>query len=259
MAGSRVRRRYAAVVQLIEEPSVTPERIRQRATTLTARLREAAERAGRDPNAVRIVAVTKGFGEPVVRAALEAGQRALGENRVQEAEPKVEAHPDAEWHLVGHLQSNKARRALALFRTIHSVDSLELLARLDRLAHDESRRPALLLQLNLSGEERKAGFAADWFAEQAARPGELTAALAALGAARVTGLMTMARAGAGDAEQHATFARLRELRERLAQASGQDLPELSMGMTADAEAGVAEGATLVRIGTALFGPRPDRH
>jgi pyridoxal phosphate enzyme (YggS family) len=243
-------------VQLIEEPAITPGLVRERVATLTTRLRTAAERAGRDPGGFRIVAVTKGFGLPVVRAAREAGLATLGENRVQEAEPKVEAVPDADWHLVGHLQSNKARRALALFRTIHSVDSVELLARLDRLAHDDSRRPVLLLQVNLSDEEGKAGFDPDSFARQAARPGELAAALGELRAAQVRGLMTMARAGADENEQRATFARLRELRDRLAQASGLDLPELSMGMTADAEAAVAEGATMVRIGTALFGPRP---
>lgn len=243
-------------MQLIEEPPITPELVRERAAALDARLRAAAERAGRDPDGFRMVAVTKGFGLPVVRAAIEAGLITLGENRVQEAEPKVEAFPGAEWHLVGHLQSNKARRALALFRAIHSVDSLELLARIDRLAHDDSHRPALLLQVNLSGEDRKAGFDPDWFGQQSRARGELAAGLNDLRAARVRGLMTMARAGANAAEQHAVFARLRELRDRLAEASGLDLPDLSMGMTADADAAVAEGATLVRIGTALFGPRP---
>lgn len=241
-------------MQVIEEPPLTPDLVRERVAALTTRLRNAAERTGRDPDGFRIVAVTKGFGLSVVRAALDAGLAALGENRVQEAEPKVEAFPDAEWHLVGHLQSNKARRALALFPTIHSVDSLELLGRLDRLAHDDSRHPGLLLQVNLSGEERRSGFDPAWFEREAG--GELARAVAGLRAARVTGLMTMARAGADSGEQHATFARLRELRDRLAQASGLALPELSMGMTADAEAAVAEGATLVRIGTALFGPRP---
>lgn len=244
-------------MQPIEEPPLTPELIRARTEALLARLRVAAERAGRDPGGFRIVAVTKGFGEPVVRAAIAAGLRTLGENRVQEAEAKIEAHPDADWHLVGHLQSNKARRALAMFSTIHSVDSLDLLARLVRLAHDDARRPALLLQVNLSGEERKAGFDPDWFAAQASRPGELAAALTGQRAARVTGLMTMARAASDEPGQRKTFAALRNLRDALREASGIDLPELSMGMTADAEAAVAEGATLVRIGTALFGPRPD--
>lgn len=243
-------------MQPIDEPALTPELIRNRAESLMARLRAAASGAGRDPAGFRLVAVTKGFPIPVARAALDAGLRILGENRVQEAEPKVQALPDAAWHLVGHLQSNKARRALALFPTIHSVDSLELLARLERLAHDDGRRPTLLLQVNLSGEEVKAGFDARWFGEQVSRRGELVSALDELRNARVIGLMTIARAGAEEAEQRATFAGLRELRHRLQEVAGMELPELSMGMTADAEAAVAEGATLVRVGTALFGPRP---
>ena len=243
-------------MQPVEEPALTPELIRTRADALLARLRSAAESAGRDPGGFRLVAVTKGFGMSVARAAMEAGLRLLGENRVQEAEPKVRALPDAEWHLVGHLQSNKARRALALFGTIHSVDSLELLARLERLSHDDERRPVVLLQVNLTDEEGRAGFNGAWFAEASARRGELARAVAELRWARPAGLMTMARAGAEDQEQRATFARLRELRDRLEQSSGLSLPELSMGMTADAPAAVAEGATLVRVGTALFGPRP---
>jgi PLP dependent protein len=243
-------------MQQIEEPALTPELIRGRVEALIARLRLAAERGGRDPEGFRLVAVTKGFPIPVARAALHAGLGILGENRVQEAEPKVQALPDAEWHLVGRLQSNKARRALALFGTIHSVDSLQLLARLERLAHDDGRHPVLLLQVNLSGEERKAGFDAGWFGAEAARQGELAEAVGGLRHARLAGLMTIAREGADAGEQRATFASLRELRDRLQEIVGQPLPELSMGMTADAESAVAEGSTLVRIGTAIFGPRP---
>lgn len=243
-------------MQRIEEPALTPELIRARAGAVMARLRVAAEAAGRDPAGFRLVAVTKGFGTPVARAALEAGLTVLGENRVQEAAPKVETLRGAEWHLIGHLQSNKARRALALFRAIHSVDSLELLARLDRLAHDDDRRPALLLQVNLADEHGRAGFDPDWFGDQASRRGELANALAGLRSARVVGLMTMASAGATSDQQRATFRALRELRDQLEQAAGLRLAELSMGMTADAEAAVAEGSTMVRIGTALFGPRP---
>ncbi len=221
-----------------------------------ARVRAAADRGGHDPARVRLVAVTKGFGVPVVRAAVAAGLATLGENRVQEAKAKIEAHPEVEWHLVGRLQSNKARRAAMLFAAIHSVDTLDLLERLNRLAHDEDLRPALLLQVNLTGEDHKGGFDDAWFEEQAQARGELAAALEQAHAARVTGLMTMARMGAEAPEQHATFARLRELRDRLQALVGRPLPELSMGMTADAEAAAAEGATLVRIGTAIFGPRP---
>jgi PLP dependent protein len=243
-------------VQPIEEPELTPPLIRARYERLVDRLRQAATRAARDPAEVRIVAVTKGFGLPVVQAARAAGMSVFGENRVQEAEPKVSAMPDADWHLIGHLQSNKARRALALFATIHSVDSLELLARLERIAHDEGLHPRLLLQVNLSGEPQQSGFAP---AELASNAPDLLGALADVHAVRVAGLMTIARYGAPDREARATFAALRDLRERLQHASGIALPELSMGMTADAEAAVAEGATLVRVGTAIFGPRPSPH
>jgi pyridoxal phosphate enzyme (YggS family) len=243
-------------VQPIEEPQLSPELIRSRADALLARLRAAADAGGHDPARLRLVAVTKGFGVPVVRAAVAAGLTTLGENRVQEGKAKIEAEPDVEWHLVGRLQSNKARRAAALFTALHSIDSLELLHRLDRLAHDEGLRPELLLQVNLTGEDHKGGFDGEWFRLQAQTAGELAHALEQVQAARVTGLMTMARLGADAAEQRATFAELRDLRDRLQHLTGRHLPELSMGMTADAESAAAEGATLVRIGTAIFGPRP---
>ena len=240
----------------IVEPPLTAELIHERHERLMARLRAAAEEAGRDPDGFRVLAVTKGFGVQVIRAAREAGLGSFGENRVQEALPKVAALPDADWHLVGRLQSNKARPALATFGTIHSVDSLELLRRIERIAHDDDRRARLLLQVNLSAEAAKGGFDADWFATEAGRGGELAAALTQASYAPVIGLMTMARDGAPVADARATFGRLRVQRDALQEASGIALPELSMGMTADAEAAVAEGATMVRIGTALFGPRP---
>jgi pyridoxal phosphate enzyme (YggS family) len=243
-------------VEPIEEPPATPDLIRSRADAVMARVRAAAQRGGHDPARVRLVAVTKGFGLPMVRAAVAAGLTTLGENRVQEAKAKIEAHPEVEWHLVGRLQSNKARRAATLFAAIHSVDSLDLLDRLNRLAHDEGLRPALLLQVNVTGEEHKGGFGGPWFEGQVQSRSELAAALERATVARVTGLMTMARLGADPEEQHATFARLRALRDRLQALIGRALPELSMGMSADAEAAAAEGATLVRIGTAIFGPRP---
>jgi pyridoxal phosphate enzyme (YggS family) len=243
-------------VQPIDEPELTAELIRDRVASFMARLRAAAEAAGRDPDVVRLVAVTKGFGLAVVDAACHAGLSTLGENRVQEAIPKVEAHPDVDWHLIGRLQANKARQALRLFSTIHSVDSMELLQRLDRIGWEENLHRRVLLQVNVSGEERKAGFDVDWFTREASHPGQLSAALSALGAAEVTGLMTMAPFGADDREQRAVFGRLRDLRDRLEQRIGRGLPDLSMGMTADVEAAIAEGSTLVRIGTAIFGPRP---
>jgi pyridoxal phosphate enzyme (YggS family) len=222
--------------------------IGERHEALRARLRAAAEAAGREPDAFRIVAVTKTFPIEVVRAASDAGLQRFGENRVQEALPKVAALPDAEWHLVGHLQSNKARRAIGAFSMIHSVDSIGLLRRIEAVAHDLGRRPELLLQVNLTGEASKSGFEAGALGDA-----ELTRAFAELRAARVSGLMTI---GPHHEDPRPTFARLRQLRDALQDGLGAPLPELSMGMSADAEAAVAEGATLVRIGTALLGPRP---
>lgn len=240
----------------IAEPPLTAALIGDRHRRLVERLRGVAEEAGRDPDGFRVLAVTKGFGVQAVRAAREAGLGSFGESRVQEALPKVAAFPDADWHLVGRLQSNKVRPALAAFGTIHAVDSLDLLRRIERIAHDDDRRARLLLEVNLSGEPAKAGFDADWFAAESQYRGELVEALADARHAPVIGLMTIAAEGVPQAEARGTFGRLRLLRDALQETSGLALPELSMGMTADAEAAVAEGATLVRIGTALFGPQP---
>jgi pyridoxal phosphate enzyme (YggS family) len=243
-------------MQPIEEPKLSASLIAERYRRLMVRLRTAAEAAGRDPDGFRVVAVTKGFDAPVVRLAREAGLDRFGENRVQEAALKVAAAPDAEWHLIGRLQANKVRPAVGLFAVIHSIDSLDLLSRVDRIAGEEGRRPIALLQVNLSGEPTKAGFDSAWFAAELRSPGPLVAALRGLGAVEVTGLMTIGVAGAPATEARMLFGRLRQLRDELALRIGRPLPDLSMGMSADAEAAVAEGATLVRIGTALFGPRP---
>lgn len=234
-------------MEIVGAEPPTADRIRERHDRLLGRLRRAAEANGHDPHAIRIVAVTKAHRVEVCRSALEAGLTRLGESRVQEAEPKVAALPGAEWHLIGRLQSNKARRAVRAFSVIHSIDSLELLRRVAELALEEGRSPTLLLQVNVSGEGSKAGLA----------PGVLVTpeAMAAMRAAPVIGLMTIAPMGAREDEARSVFARLRELRDRLREAAGIGLAELSMGMSADAEAAAAEGATLVRIGTALFGPR----
>ncbi|MCA1587356.1 MAG: YggS family pyridoxal phosphate-dependent enzyme [Chloroflexi bacterium] len=229
----------------------TAARIAERYERLTARLRAAADAGGHDPARLRMVAVTKTWPVDVARNALAAGLTILGESRVQEAEPKVAALPDAEWHLVGRLQSNKARRAVRAFAVIHSVDSIDLLRRLDAVAAEEGAVPRLLLQVNVAGGPTTAGFA-----PEVAVTRDVRDALRELHAARVVGLMTVARMGVGAAEARATFAELRTLRDRLEADAGVALPELSMGMSADAEAAAAEGATLVRIGTALFGQRP---
>lgn len=240
----------------VDEPPLDAELIGARHAALVARLRAAAEAAGRDPDGFRVVAVTKGFPIEVVLAARRAGLRRFGENRVQEAIPKVAAAADAEWHLIGRLQANKARAAVRAFALIHSIDSLDLLLRVDRIAAEESLAPALLLEVNVSGEGTKAGFDAAWFTDQLRHPAGLISTLGALRAVRVAGLMTIAPFGAAPAEARSVFARLRGLRDALQEAAGDPYPELSMGMTADADAAVAEGATLVRVGTAIFGPRP---
>jgi len=221
------------------------EKIRERHDRLLDRLREAAAANGHDPERLRIVAVTKTWPLEVVHAAIVAGLTRLGESRIQEAEPKIAALPEAEWHFIGRLQSNKARRAVRAFSVIHSVDSIDLLWRIGELAAEEGRAPRVLLQVNVSGEGAKAGLA----------PDAVLASASDLPARGPIGLMTIAPMGASVEEARAVFARLRELRDRLEQLAGIGLPELSMGMSADAEAAAAEGATLVRIGTALFGPR----
>lgn len=225
-----------------EPPSATL--IRERHERLLGRLRRAAEAGGRDPERLRIVGVTKTHPASLARAAFEAGITRLGESRVQEAEPKVDAVPEAEWHFVGRLQANKARRAVRRFAVIHSVDSLDLLTRLDALAAEEALSLRVLLQVNVSGEESKAGMAPEALADVTV-PRSIA----------LVGLMTIAPMGVSHEEARAVFARLRGLRDELEQRIGLRLPELSMGMSADADAAAAEGATLVRIGTLLFGPR----
>jgi len=243
-------------VQPVDEPKVTSQLIAERHARLLDRLRAAATATNRDPDAFRIVAITKAHPVATLRSAWEAGLHCFGENRVQEAEAKLAALPEAEWHFVGRLQSNKARRAVSLFETIHSVDTLDMLRRIERISHDDGKHPRLLLQVNLTGETQQGGVDPAWLEDQSAAGSELARELGNLRHAVPAGLMTIGRYGASHDAARATFARLRELRDRLAVASGRELPELSMGMTADAEAAVAEGATLVRIGTAIFGPRP---
>jgi pyridoxal phosphate enzyme (YggS family) len=202
---------------------------------------------GRDPADVRLVAVSKTFGADVVGAAVAAGLTTLGENRVQEAESKAPDLPDTiEWHLVGGLQSNKAARAIALFDVIQSVDTPSLAERLSRLA--DGREVRILLQVNVDDDDAKGGFTAAGVSE--ALPDIL-----ALPALRVDGLMTVGRLVAEAEAARATFARLRELSERLREAHPALGTELSMGMTDDFEVAVEEGSTIVRVGRALFGSR----
>lgn len=198
---------------------------------------------------VTVVAVTKGFGVDAVEAALEAGVIDLGENRVQEALDKVDtpAGRRATWHLIGHLQRNKAKQVAGRFALVHSVDSVALADELDRRAAGHSAKQRVLLQVNVAGETQKSG----------CTPGEAAALArhaAALPHLSLEGLMTIAPFTDDDGVQRRTFRGLRELRDAL-QEEGLWLPTLSMGMSADYGVAVEEGATVIRLGTVLFGPR----
>ena len=223
-----------------------------------ARVREVVaerqHRAGLN-HAVRIVAVTKTHGPGAVRAAWDAGLRDVGENRVQEALPKQDATTDLPlaWHLIGGLQRNKARQAAGRFALIHSVDRVELAQELDRRAAGGGPQP-VLIQVNCSDESQKGGVGPEHLEH-------LLDAVRSLAHLELRGLMTMAAYDADEAAQRRTFARLRSLRDASVQ-QGAALPELSMGMSGDYPAAVAEGATLLRLGTVLFGEReagPERH
>ncbi len=228
-----------------------------------ARVRErmaaAARQAGRDPAEVTLVAVSKTHPAQTVAAAAEAGLTLFGENRVEEALPKMQAlsgRPGITWHMLGHVQGRKARAvAEAGFGLIHSIDSLKLAQRLARAAQEANRVLEVLLECNVSGEASKAGFGAV-DARQWERLLPEFEAVAALSGLQVRGLMTMAPIVAAAAAARPDFARLRELRDiKIGRGLAGDWQALSMGMTDDFEAAIAEGATLVRIGRAIFGER----
>ena len=226
--------------------------IADRLAGVRGRIDAAARSAGRDPSSIRLVAVSKTFSADHVRAAADAGQIDFGENKVQEAIDKMDRTADLSirWHLVGHLQSNKANKAGARFQTIHSVDAVTLGERLDRAAAAAGRRLELLVQADLAGEVTKHG----------AREDELTAifdAARAWTAARVAGLMLLPPAAEDPEASRPHFRELQAVRARLL-ARGVDssmLTELSMGMSHDFDVAAEEGATLVRVGTAIFGSR----
>lgn len=217
-----------------------------------ATIAEASARVGRDPAEVTLVAVSKTVPVERLVAAVAAGLTTLGENRVQEAEAKIGAVAGATWHLIGPLQANKARRALAAFAVIESVDSVELAERLDRLAAEvrPGERVPILLQVNVDRDSAKAGF------DPSALDG-LLPRLATLDRLDVRGLMTVGRLVAQPEEARPTFRALRELSALLRAARPGALgTELSMGMSDDYPIAIEEGATIVRVGRALFGSRP---
>ena len=217
------------------------------------RIARACDQAGRDPATVRLVGVSKTFPLAYVRAAVAAGLTDLGENRVQEAVDKAAQAADLgplNWHLIGHLQSNKARRAIVAMAWIHSVDSVDLLRRLERTAREEDTTAEALVQVDLAGEQAKSGVPVDIVRD-------VLAAAAECRAVTVRGLMVLPPWSSDPERTRPYFRRLRELRDRLAGAGvpPQRLGELSMGMSNDFEAAVEEGATIVRVGTAIFGRR----
>jgi pyridoxal phosphate enzyme (YggS family) len=217
---------------------------------LRDRIGRAAHVAGRPTDSVRLVAVTKAHPLEALEAALAVGLTDLGENRVGELDDKVRAlgRDAATWHMIGHVQSRKARRAVDLADLIHSVDSMRLADKLSRAAVEEGRRVAVLAQVNTSGEASKSGFDAERAVDEVHAVAELTGL-------EVQGLMTMAPFVDDEAVLTEAFARLRLLGERLRAVSSLVGRELSMGMTNDLEVAIREGSTMVRIGTALFGER----
>ena len=236
------------------EAAQTMETLRGRLASVRRRLALSAESAGRAPAEIKLIAVSKTHPATLVREALGVGLSDFGENRVQEAEGKIAQLQDsgARWHLIGRLQANKARRAVKLFDVIHSVDTPALVTRLERLCAEEGRRELpVLVQVDLAGEATKAG------ATEAELP-QLIAQCEACAHVRLVGLMTLPPFFEDGEQVRPYFRRLRAVRDewQARGAFGASAGELSMGMTHDFEVAVAEGATLVRIGTALFGARP---
>ena len=226
--------------------------IADRLAAVRTGINRAARSAGRDPSSVRLVAVSKTFPVEAVREAYAAGQLDFGENRVQEALQKIGASTDLaiRWHLLGHLQTNKARKAAPVFAMVQSVDTVDLLRRLDTAAGEAGTHPEVLIQVDLAGEATKFG----------ARPDEvprLFDAALSCRAVAVVGLMTLPPAAEQPEDARPWFRKLRDLRDhwRSAGAPAPMLRELSMGMSEDFEVAVQEGATIVRIGTAIFGSR----
>ncbi len=218
--------------------------------TLRQRIRRACERAGRAPGGVTLLAATKSQPPEMVQAAARLGQIFFGENKVQEARIKIPLCPDKlRWHFIGHLQSNKCRDAVDLFEMIQSVDGLSLAQEIAKRAEQAAKTMPILLEVNVAGEASKFGY----------RPERLLAELRELNVLsrlEIQGLMTVPPWSAESEKLRPHFRRLRELKAQCEQILGAHLPHLSMGMSDDFEVAIEEGATMVRIGTALFGPRP---
>ena len=225
------------------------ERIRYNLASVQSRIAEAARRSGRTADAIRLIAVTKKTPPEWIRALVSCGVSDLGENYPQELWSKFDALSDLQdsvrWHLIGHLQTNKVKKTLPMVRLIHSVDSLKLLRALDDAARTVTDPPSVCLQVNTSEEPTKHG----WTPEQILDEAE---SIAACNSIPIIGLMTMAALGTTAETSRGSFSRLRELRDRLSHETSLPLLELSMGMSNDFETAIEEGATLLRVGSALF-------
>jgi pyridoxal phosphate enzyme (YggS family) len=224
--------------------------IAERLADVKQRIAKAAERSNRDPNEITLISVSKTHPPEVVSDAVRAGAMNLGENRVQEAAAKKPHVPEATWHLIGPLQRNKARLALELFDVIHTIDRPELVLRLQKLleSHWPERRQPVLIEVNVGDESQKAGVAAGELAT-------LATTVLSCDQLRLEGLMAIPPFTQSLEESRKDFRRLRQLRDELQQQLGVSLPHLSIGMSHDYEAAIEEGATMVRVGTAIFGPR----
>jgi PLP dependent protein len=228
------------------------ETITQRVQSVLLAIRSAAEKVGRRSDSIRLVAATKTVTADRIREGIAAGLSILGENRVQEALTKIEAlaQSTVRWHFVGHLQRRKVRSVVGMFELIHSVDSLELAQEIDRRAGEAGLSQDILLEVNIGGETTKGGFHPDGFVQ-------LVSTMAALSHIRIKGLMAIPPPTAEPELARMHFIRLRELAEAIAaqRIPGVAMDELSMGMSNDYEIAVQEGATLVRVGSAIFGAR----
>jgi pyridoxal phosphate enzyme (YggS family) len=243
-----------------------PTTLTERVALVWDRIAQAARRVGRNPESILLVAVTKTHGFEVIEAAYRAGLQHFGENRVEEAESKImmartALPPDVTWHMIGHIQSRKTADVARLCDWVHSVDRLKIARRLNEAASQSGRRLETLLEVNLSGEESKYGYDLSRWPDDASQLEVLVAeieAMQAMSGLHLRGLMTMAPLTAEPEEARPIFRRLRLLRETLQERFPDlRLTELSMGMSGDFEVAVEEGATIVRLGTILFGPRED--
>jgi PLP dependent protein len=217
--------------------------------TVRAVITESERRSGQLAGSVELIAVSKTHPPEIVRQAVDAGQLLFGENRVQEAKAKIPDLPaKLRWHLIGHLQTNKIRQALPLFEVIHSVDSVELLDEIQRIAGDLGLFPRVLLEVNVAGESSKFGFSPQRLLSQVEQ-------ISRADRVQVEGLMTIPPPACNAEDSRKYFVQLRQLRDRLVMESRFPLPHLSMGMSGDYRVAVEEGATYVRVGTAIFGER----